>query len=276
MARRVRELTPEKSARHLFGAEIRRRREQAGMTLDGLSEVVRYSRSHLSRIEIADYVPPPDLAAKLDAAFGTDGIFERIYALARHDVHPDKYRRRMELETRARLIQEYAGCFIPGLVQTEDYARTIFRLGDPRRTESKIEEMVAVRMARQALLRSDAPPDVSYIVDEAVLRRPVGRPHVWRAQLTALAEVASTSTSILQVLPFSHGEHPLMGGHLVLFTLDDDTVIAYEESITTIESLEEPGHVSRHQRSFEVLGAFALSPSDSRAFIRAIVEDLPS
>lgn len=174
MARRSRELTPDRSARHLFGSEIRRHRELAGMSLERLAEVVRYSRSHLSRIEVAEHMPPPDLAGRLDAAFGTDGHFERLYSLARHEVHPDKYRRRMELEARARVTREYSGCFVPGLMQTEDYARAIFRSGGRKLTVSRIEELVAARMGRQAMLRADSPPDLSIIIDEAVLRRPIG------------------------------------------------------------------------------------------------------
>lgn len=276
MARRVRELTPEKSARHLFGAEIRRRREQAGMTLDGLSEVVRYSRSHLSRIEIADYVPPPDLAAKLDAAFGTDGLFERIYALARHEVHPDQYRRRMELEAQARVIREYSGCFVPGLVQTEDYARAICRAGGPKQNDEKIEELVAVRMARQTLLQGDVAPDLSVIVDEAVIRRPVGGLAAWRAQLAKLAAIVDTPTSIVQVLPFRHGEYGLLGGSLSLFTLGNGTRVAYEESILTGTLLEEPEIVSACYRTYDLISAYALSPSDTAALIYTVMEELPS
>ncbi|MBO0651854.1 helix-turn-helix transcriptional regulator [Streptomyces triculaminicus] len=276
MARRVRELTPEKSARHLFGAEIRRRREQAGMTLDGLSEVVRYSRSHLSRIEIADYVPPPDLAAKLDAAFGTDGLFERIYALARHEVHPDQYRRRMEMEAQARVIHEYAGQFVPGLVQTEAYARTLFRVGDPRRTEDKVAEMLAARLNRQALLKTERAPDFACVLDEAVLRRPVGGPSIWREQLAALIAIVDTPTTTVQVLPFEHGEHALMGGSLALFIAEDGHAIAYEESNSTGQLLEDPEVVSRRRRAYDRLRSYALSPNDSAAFIRHVMEELPS
>ncbi|MEV6775622.1 helix-turn-helix domain-containing protein [Streptomyces syringium] len=276
MARRSRELTPDRSARHLFGAEVRRHRELAGMSLERLAEVVRYSRSHLSRIEAAEHMPPPDLAGRLDAAFGTDGHFERLYALARHEAHPDKYRRRMALEARARLIREYAGCYIPGLIQTEDYARTIFRAGDPKRTEDEVEEMVTVRMGRQTLLQRDSPPDVSYVIDEAVLRRPIGGSDIWRTQLCALADFADDSAAILQILPFEHGEHALLGGHLVLFTLDDDTTIAFEESATTTEALEDPDRVRRHCRAYEMVGACALSPKASAEMINAHVKELAS
>ncbi|MBH1933009.1 helix-turn-helix domain-containing protein [Streptomyces sp. AV19] len=276
MPRKPRELTPDRSARHLFGAELRRHRVRAGMSLEELAEIVNYSRSHLSRIEIAEHMPPPDLPARLDAAFGTDRLFERLYGLARNEAHPDKYRRQVELEARARVIAEYAGHFVPGLVQTENYARTLFRISKPHATDAEIEELVSLRLGRQALLRGEPRPHLSLIIDEAVIRRPIGSHQIWRTQLSALTSLVDTPASIVQVLPFAHGGHALMGGALSLFTLDDGTTVAYEESITTGELLEDPVRVHRHQRAYDLCRAYALSPSDTAAFISTVMEELPS
>ncbi|MFF4405722.1 Scr1 family TA system antitoxin-like transcriptional regulator [Streptomyces sp. NPDC001404] len=273
MARRARELKPDRSARDLFRAELRRHREQAGLSLEQLSKVIRYSRSHLARIEAAEHLPPPGLAEALDAHFGTGKLFAAIYKIAQREAH--RGLRGVELEAKARSLKEYAGCFVPGLMQTEGYARALFRAGDPARSEAKVEEMVAIRMSRQALLQADRPPEVSYIIDEAVLRRPFGSSEIWRAQLAAIAAVAASRTSLVQVLPFEHGEHPLLGGHLVLFTLDNGTTAAYEEGITEIVPLEALDRIARHRRAYEMLSACTLSPSDSAAFIQTIIEELP-
>ncbi len=109
-------------------------RDGANMSLERLGVIVRYSKSALSRVETAEQMIPPDLPDKLDAAFATGGIFGTLYILACKEVHPDKYRRRMELERRARTIDEYAGQIVPGLVQTEDYARALFRVSNPTAT----------------------------------------------------------------------------------------------------------------------------------------------
>ncbi|MFF4737529.1 helix-turn-helix domain-containing protein [Streptomyces sp. NPDC001262] len=276
MGRPGRELKPDRSPRHAFGAELRRHRERARMSLEKLAEVVRYSRSHLARIEIAEHMPPPGLAEKLDALFGTDGVFKLLYALALRSSHPDKYERRREMEEKARVIRHYAGCFVPSFLQTQGYARTVFRLNDPRRTEEKIEEWVASRMARKALLQADPPPDVSYIVDEAVLRRAIGGPEIWRAQLCALISNVDTPTCMLQVIPFAHGGHGLIGGHLSLFTLGDGTVVACEESINAIELLEDPESVDRYHRAYDHLRSYALSPGDTATFIESVLKELPS
>ncbi|MFF4217909.1 helix-turn-helix domain-containing protein [Streptomyces nondiastaticus] len=272
MGRPARKLTPDRSARHLFGADLRHRREAAGMTLEKLAEVVCYSRSHLARIETAEHVPPPDLPGRLDEVFGTGEHFVRLYAIARHEVHPDKYRRRMELEARARVIDEYAGHLVPGLVQTEDYARALFRVSNPKATPDEIEELVSARLSRQALLRAEAPPDLSMVLDEAVIRRPIGGPAVMQAQLAALVDLVDTPTTTVQVLPFEHGEHALLGGTLTLMTLDDDSNVAYVESIATGALIEDPQIIHARRRSYDLLRAYALSPSKSASFIRALLE----
>ncbi|GAA0977417.1 MULTISPECIES: helix-turn-helix domain-containing protein [Streptomyces violaceusniger group] len=275
MAARPRELTPERSARHLFGAKMRAHRERADMSLERLKDVVMVSTSHLSRIETADAMPPPDLPKRLDAAFGTDGIFAELYGLARREIHPDQFRRRMELEAQARVIEEYAGQIVPGLVQTEGYARALFETFDPKATAEKIEELVNARMSRQTLLGADFPPDISLILDEAVLRRAFGGPTVMRAQLSRLVDLTLTPTSVVQVLPFEHGGHALVGGTLTLMTLDNGARVAYEESISTGTLLEDLAAVSARQRAYDLLRACALSPSDTSTFIRSLMEVLP-
>ncbi|WP_044570625.1 helix-turn-helix domain-containing protein [Streptomyces iranensis] len=275
MAARPRELTPDRSARHLFGAKMRAHRERANMSLERLKDVVMVSTSHLSRIETADAMPPPDLPKRLDAAFGTDGIFEELYGLVRREIHPDQFRRRMELEAQARLIEEYAGQIVPGLVQTEGYARALFETFDPKAAPEKIEELVTARMGRQTLLSADFPPDISLILDEAVLRRTFGGPTVMHAQLSRLVDLTLTPTSVVQVLPFEHGGHALVGGTLTLMTLGNGARVAYEESISTGTLLEDLAAVSARQRAYELLRACALSPSDTATFIRSLMEVLP-
>ncbi|WP_035798053.1 helix-turn-helix domain-containing protein [Kitasatospora mediocidica] len=275
MARPAGKLTPDRSARHMFGAKVRLFREREDMTLEQLAGIVKYSRSHIARIEVAETIPPPDLPACLDAMFGTDGIFSTLYELAKHEIHPDQYRRRMELEARARVIDEYAGQLVPGLVQTEDYARALFRVSNPEASPAQIEEMVTARLMRQALLRADPPPYLSMILDEAVIRRPVGGPIVMRAQLASLAALVDTPTTLLQILPFEHGGHALMGGALTLTTLADRSCIAYEEGIDSGTLFEEPERASKRRREYDRLRAYALTPSRSADLIHDVMEALP-
>ncbi|MEV4926334.1 helix-turn-helix transcriptional regulator [Streptomyces roseoverticillatus] len=273
MPARPRTLTPDRSARHLFGAKMRAYR--GSMSLERLAEIVNFSKSHLARVETAESMPPPELPAALDAVFDTYGIFVELYQLARKEIHPDKYRRRMELETQARLIRQYTPQIVPGLAQTEDYARALFEAYNPRATQNEIDDLVTVRLSRQAQLREDPEPDISFILDEGVIRRSFGGPKVMRAQLDRLAGLALTSTTTVQILPFSHGGHGLMGGTLTLMTLRDGTQVAYEESISTGTLLEDVTDFVTRNRAYDLLSASAMSPADSVAFIRSVMEALP-
>src|SRR4051794_24106450 len=137
-----RELFPDRSARDLFGAEIRRHREKADMSLRRLAEGLNYSKSHLARIEAAGSLPYDDLTAKLDRCFGTAGLFARLYALAKNEPFPGKYRRMMDIERHAAVIEEYSCATIPGLLQTAELARASLRIGNRHAPDAEIEAMV--------------------------------------------------------------------------------------------------------------------------------------
>ncbi|MGW1673318.1 helix-turn-helix domain-containing protein [Streptomyces sp. NPDC002324] len=275
MPQRSAELTPERSARHLFGAKLRGHRESRGWSLEALSSHVTVSRAHLARIEKAEYMPPPELPAQLDELFEAGGIFTELYALCRREAHPDKFRRRMELEAQALIIREYTPQSVPGLLQTEAYARAQFRTHNPKASEEQIEELWTLRLGRQTLLLGDPRPDYSVILDEAVLRRSYGGPAVMRDQLGKLVDLALTPTSFVQVLPFSHGGHALAGGSLSLWTLDSGQHVAYEESISAGTLVEEKADVLAKMRAYDLLSASALSPAKSADLMRSAMEALP-
>ncbi|MGW4199446.1 helix-turn-helix domain-containing protein [Streptomyces sp. NPDC004726] len=276
MVARSRDLTPDRSARDLFGSEMRRLRTAEGMSLERLADVLKYSKSSLARFETAEAMIPPDLPAKLDVAFGTDQLFEKLYGLARKEVHPDKYRRRMELEAQACLIEEYSGQLVPGLAQTEDYARALFRTHNPRGTPEQIEDLVTARMARQVIIRTEPQPDHFMLVDEGVLYRSFGGTDVMRAQLCRLADLTLTPTCVLQIVPFKVGGHALMGGSLALWTLRNGAQAAWEEGSSSGTLMEDPESYRGRKRAYDLLRANALSPSESAAFIRSAMEALPT
>jgi transcriptional regulator with XRE-family HTH domain len=253
---------------------MRSYRERAGMSLEALSGVVNISRSHLSRIETAEVMAPPDLPPRLDAAFDTDGIFGQLYKLASSELHPDQFQRLMELEERAQTIGQYTGQVVPGILQTRDYARAQFTCSDPLARPEKIEELVVARLSRQVLLASPLLTAYSAVLDEAALRRSFGGPEAMRAQLARLADLTLTRTTMLQVVPFSVGGHGVTGGSLMLMTLKDGSRVAYEESITTGTLIEDLDSVVERQRRYDLVRACALSPAESAAFIRSVMEEL--
>ncbi len=279
MGRPPGDLTPYRSNRHFYGSELRRHRSDAELSLDGLAGKIPYSRSQLHRVERAEILPPQGLSGALDREFKTeDDYFQKLHELVRQsqEIHPEQYRRSMEMEARARLIAVYSGEIVPGLLQTGAYARALFRTTLPDTSEEEIEELVAARLSRQERLRSASPPKLSVILNEAVVRRPVGGPAVMRAQLAALVELVDTPTAIVQLLPFDHGEHGLMGGTLKLMTLDDGAVVAWEESILMGSLLEDSESVGARQRQYDLLRSHALPPKQTATFIHSLVKELPA
>ncbi|MFI5877512.1 DUF5753 domain-containing protein [Streptomyces sp. NPDC051445] len=244
------------------------------MSLETLTGLANLSKAQLSRIERAEAMIPPELPRQLDDVFGTSGIFTDLYRLARKEIHPDKFRRRMDLEARATVIKEYSPQVVPGLLQIEPYARAQFTTFDPKANAEAIEELVTGRMSRQDMLLGDPRPDYAAILDEGVLRRAYGGTDVMRKQFEHLLELSLTPSTYLQVLPFAHGGHALVGGSLSLWTLDDGSLVAYEEAATTGTLVEEKAEVQAKVWAYDLLSASALSPAASADFIRSVLEEL--
>lgn len=265
-------LTPYLSARHYFGAEQRRHREGAALSLVRLAGIVNSSKSTLARVETAELMPPPDLPDRLDAAFGTDRHFHGLYELAKREAHPDQYRRFMDFEAQAEVIENYEPQVIPGLLQTREYADAQLSLQEELPRE-KVEELVNARMSRQDRLHSANPPLRWSIIDESVLRRQMGSRECMYKQLALLLEQVDTPDSKVQVMPFSAGPHYLMGGALHLLTLPNNSTVAYEEGIEVGHLYEDRDLAKKWRRRYEVLRAKALPPAASAELIRNAMED---
>ncbi|MGW3040985.1 Scr1 family TA system antitoxin-like transcriptional regulator [Kitasatospora sp. NPDC001159] len=274
MAFKPKELDPGRSARDLFGWEMRNHRKLAdSMSLDQLTEILGcFSKGHLARIERAESMPPPDLPAKLDAAFGTDGRFGRVYVLARKERFPGKYRQWSEIEAKAEAIEEFSAATIPGLLQTPEVARCSLLAGHPYATPQELEALVSTRLDRQKRLSSSAPPHCWFILDESTLRRPVGNPAVMRQQLDAIASDQRSHITV-QILPFAAGVHSEMGGSLFLYSVPGCPMVAWEEGARSGELIDDAEGVAARRRSYDLLRAMALSPRDSRVMIRRISKE---
>ncbi|MFB6601090.1 Scr1 family TA system antitoxin-like transcriptional regulator [Streptomyces noursei] len=264
-------LTPYVSARHYFGSEQRRHREVAKLSLVQLADIVNSSKSNLARVETAELMPPPELPSALDAAFGTERYFFGLYQLAKKEGHPDQYRRYMECESLATVMEDFATNVVPGMLQTEGYARAFFSLA-PGTTPERVEERVQARLGRQERLYSPEPLRYCAILDEAILHRPVGGRVVMQDQLAVLLGQADTSRTMIQVLPFIHGGHALMEGPLTLLRLPGGRSMVYEEGRKSGRLLEVEEEVEQRRATYDALRAYALSPRDSAALIQHLME----
>ncbi|MGC5019635.1 helix-turn-helix domain-containing protein [Micromonospora sp. DT47] len=262
--------------RRRIARELRQLREDAGMTLDVAARQLDMSKSNLSRIENAQIgVRPRDVRAALALYEVTGPDAEVLIEIARDarqrgwwqsysDVLPEWFEFYVGLEAEATTLRTYEAEAVPGLLQTEAYAREVFR-----RTagEEGLERKVAARLRRQEVLRRESPVELSVVLNEAVLRRPVGGPAVMADQLHHMTTAARSPNVTIQVLPFGAGGHPAMSAPYVILNFPDaaDASVVYLDNLTMGLALEEAGHVRGYSLVHEELCRMALDPADSVA-----------
>ncbi|MXM68807.1 helix-turn-helix domain-containing protein [Streptomyces sp. HUCO-GS316] len=258
-----------------YGAELRRRREDAGMSQSGLGELVYCSGAYIGLMEMASRRPQLDLSERIDAALNTDGFFRRLCeAILKASKFAGYFAAAAELEQRALAISDFATMVVPGLLQTAAYTRSLIESARPLVDPQEIERRVSVRQERaRALLKDPADPELWFIVHEAVLRVPVGGDGVMREQLEHFAEVIRNRQAVIQVMPFSGGVNPLLYGTTTLMTFADEPPVAYTESAYSGQLIEDPTVVAGNAKSYDLARAAAMSPEASLAFIGRLTED---
>ncbi|CAL9298512.1 helix-turn-helix domain-containing protein [Streptomyces sp. SudanB66_2053] len=258
----------------LFGARVRRLRTAAGLTQAELGALTHVVSTRITQIERASGAKPTlELARALDAALGADDLLVELWPYVYREAFPDWSRKFMEYSERAVAVRQYAAHVVPGLLQTEDYARAVLKVGRTLSSEEQLRERVALRMGRQERLSGPDRPELWAVLDEAVLRRPVGGLPVMREQLTRLLTVGAESHITVQVLPFDQGEHEVMGGSLTVLTMPDGTEVAYTEGAHYGQLVEDPDEVRRFSLTYDRLRAAALPPLMSLDMIRSVRED---
>ncbi|WP_433228728.1 helix-turn-helix domain-containing protein [Actinomadura formosensis] len=266
-----------------LASELRQLRKAADLTRDELAERTGINVATLYRIETARVRPQArTLAALLDAYGVVDPKRSELMTLLKQSTHrgwlntfasdlPERYTSYIEFENEASEVLNYECLFIPGLLQTESYARAAIGGTLPECTRDEIESRVEARMRRQAVLTKDQPLKLWAIVDEAALRRAVGGRDVMREQLEHLIRVTELPTVHLQVIPFDAGAHPGMPGSFVVMNFAEPMGpdIVYIDSQAGDLFLEEEPDISRYNLVFTHLRAGALSPSASTSLIAA-------
>jgi len=277
--------------RRRLAAELRRYRDAAALTIDEVADRLEWSTAKISRIENARVSVLPRDVKFLLGLYGltaSDEAWEPLLTLSREsrqkgwwqqygEAVPDWFEVYVGLEAEAATIWTYDAEFVPGILQTEDYARAVHQAQLPAATEEEIERLVSVRMARQELLTSDDAPDLWLVLNEAVIRRVVGGAVTMREQLKHLTQASKRPNVTIQVVPFTAGAHPAMDGsfHLLSFPDPSDHQIVYFEYHTGALYLEKPAEVTRYRLMFDHLRASALPVDASRTLIARVAEELP-
>ena len=270
--------------RRRLGADLRRSREQAGLTIEQVAEHMRCSASKISRLETGQIGSSPNDIREILTLFrvGEPTLCELV-EVAKETRQRGWWQRHgtvltsefVAFEQAASLIRSYEAQCVPGLLQTEEYARHLLAgaqdLLVDGEDQTHLENRLKVRMRRQSLLTQDDPLQLWCVIDESALLRPVGGPTVMREQIDYLIAMSERDNVTIQVLPLRVGAHPGMDGSFAIlrFPHESDPDAVYVTTATGGAFLEKPEHVARHERVFEMLTSVALSPQDSREFMRS-------
>ncbi|WP_030254547.1 helix-turn-helix domain-containing protein [Streptomyces violens] len=267
------QLDPSLSPRALYGAELRFKRESAGLTQAELGAPMFVSGSFIGQLESGARRMQGEYARRIDEILGTDGFFERNVEAAQRSRYPEHFADAAEFEAMAISIREYAPLLVPGLLQTEDYARAVFRAVHPVAPEGVIDDLLSARLDRARVLEDPTTPLFWAVLDENVLRRPVGGPAAMHTQLAHIAALMRRNRVIVQVLPYAEGAHAALEGSLKLMTFADAPPVAYLQGLATGQMLDEPSHVERYGLAYDLVRAAALSPEASLVLIESAAKD---
>lgn len=275
--------------RMLLGAQLRRLRETAGVTRDDAGYHIRASGSKISRMELGRVsFKERDVTDLLDY-YGIDDAAEKekLVQLTREanatpwyqkfqDVVPDWFHVFVGLEEAAQLIRVYEVQFVPGLLQTEEYARAVIVQGAPGLDPDEVERRVALRMGRQKLLTRENPPRYWVVMDEAALRRPMGGRDVHVGQIERLIDLVGEPNITIQVMPFRYGGHAAEGGAFTIMRFPETDLpdVVYMEYLTGAHYIDKPEEVERYAAVMERLSVAGTSPDRTREILSGMLKDL--
>jgi transcriptional regulator with XRE-family HTH domain len=275
--------------RMALGGRLRRLREASRVTREAAGDVIRGSSSKISRMELGRVSFKERDVADLLTFYGVTEEQEReaFLALVRQanapgwwheygDVLPGWFENYVGLEQAASVIRVYEPTLVPGLLQTEDYARAVMQLRHVQARASDIERRVALRMARQEFLTQPGAPELWVALDEAAVCRPVGSPGIRRAQLQYLLEMAQRPNITLQVVPWQVGGPAAVGGPFTILRFAEPGVpdVVYLEHLASACYLEKERDTVGYLALMDGLCVEANSPDASISFLRRIIEDL--
>ncbi|MFC4530697.1 helix-turn-helix domain-containing protein [Sphaerisporangium dianthi] len=237
---------------HLFGPELRKYRESADFTQDQLAEATRFSRSLLGFIERGQRTPSRELAQRCDDALEAAGDLVRLWDNLRGEVSPHWFRGWLGVEQEAHTLHTWQPLIVPGLLQTEEYARAILR-GKPGIRDHEVDGYVSARLERQAVLARDEPPMFWVVLDEGVLHRLVGGQEVMQRQIERLLMATASPRIAVQILPKDLGVTTGVLGGFVIAQLPGAADTVYLESALNGQITNRPEDVEAVHATYDTI-----------------------
>jgi len=269
--------------RRRLRAELRNARVAADLTQEHVADAMEWSPSKIIRIEAGSVgVSANDMKELLRLYQVTDPKrVDELLTLARvarersttYRDAPPKLQKFIDYEAAASAIRMFQTILVPGLLQTEEYARSVIRTLRPEASKAQVDASVTIRMKRQELLERTDPVELLFVVDEAVIRRQVGGEDVMRRQVRHLAKMATKENVTLEVVRFGAGAHPGMQGPFVILEFpdtEDDDVLYLETSHGELIIKDDPEEIATHEERLAALRKLSATPKDSVAFLKRV------
>ncbi|MEV5317979.1 helix-turn-helix transcriptional regulator [Streptomyces sp. NPDC052687] len=257
----------------IYGDWLKQQREAAGLTQQQLADMAIMTRSHIAHIEAGRRVPSREDARRLDRALNTGNVLSSFLPRD-EDVSIAEYFEKVRvLEQQATAIHEFALAYFPGILQTEGYARAVLGSAFPPVSDEECDRRVVTRLERAKILQDPVTPVVLAVLDETVLRRPIGGADVMAEQIMHVVRLAESRRIRVHVMPFEVGHHPLAHSMLTLLWFEDQPPLAYTEGGYLGKLHDSPSAVLKMQHRYDLALGDALSLKDSLALLRATAKE---
>ncbi|MDH2428397.1 helix-turn-helix transcriptional regulator [Sphaerisporangium sp. TRM90804] len=266
------EIDPHESPRAIFAYELRRHRQAANLTQKQLGARIGFSDSMVHLVELAKRPPSQHFAELCDRALDLDGTMARLHTATTWKQAPEHFRPWLEEEQEATALRSWEPTIVPGLLQTEAYAREIF-MASPGITGEEVDERLAGRMQRRGILNRDRPPAVHFIMDEAVLRRAVGGTAVMGEQLRFLREIAEHPQVTIQIVPAETAVHCGLVGGFIIAERSGSAYAAHVGGQPYGRTVDDRSTIARLIRRYDAIRAEAVPFRQSLRLIEKVVND---
>ncbi|ORT59784.1 helix-turn-helix transcriptional regulator [Streptomyces sp. CB03238] len=252
------------------GRQLKLWREAAGLKPAEFGNAIGYGENLVYKVEAGKRIPRPEYLERADEVLDAGGRIAAMKKDVAEARYPKKVRDLAKLEANTVEMGAYTNTVVHGLLQTEDYARALYRLRRPAYGEEEVERQVGARMARQDIIQLSPAPLLTFVQEEATLRRPIGGRMVLRHQLERLLELATLRHVEIQVMPTEAEEHAGLAGSLRVLKLKDGTAVGHDEVQLTSRLISDPREVQVLEMRYGMIRAQALTPRESLAFIEKI------
>ncbi|MFF3731954.1 helix-turn-helix domain-containing protein [Streptomyces sp. NPDC002476] len=253
------------------GRQVKAWREAAGLRAGEFGTAIGYGEDLVYKVEGGRRIPRPEFLDRADEVLGAGGKLVAMKQDVAEARYPKKIRGLAKLEAKAVELEAYHHHNINGLLQTEEHMRALFASWLPAYTVDELERVVAARMARRSIFDRVSLPVLSFVQEEATLRRPVGGRTVWRRQLEHLLDMGRLRNVAIQVLPTLCEEHPGTGGLIEVLKFPDGTAVGRSEGAFSGRPVSDPKQIRILEMRYGMIRAQALAPRESLAFIEKLL-----